>query len=58
MLPLKKQFIFPHIKTGYSDGSGMVTKKHLSLSLVKQKKWAKRRMLLRVGINWQISYKL
>jgi len=30
MLQLKNQFIFPPIKTGYSDGSGAVTKKHLS----------------------------
>ena len=30
MLQLKNQFIFPPIKTGYSDGSGVVTKKHLS----------------------------
>jgi hypothetical protein len=26
MLQLKNQFIFPPIKTGYSDGSGIVTK--------------------------------
>ena len=30
MLALKNQFIFPPIKTGYSDGSGVVTEKHLS----------------------------
>jgi len=30
MLPLKNQFIFAPIKTGYSDGSGVVTEKHLS----------------------------
>ena len=30
MLPLKNQFIFPPIKTGYSTGSGVVIKKHLS----------------------------
>jgi len=30
MLPLKNQFIFAPIKTGYSDGSGMVTEKHLA----------------------------
>ncbi len=30
MLPLKNQFIFAPIKTGYSNGSGMVTEKHLA----------------------------
>ena len=30
MLPLKNKFIFPPIKTGYSDGTGIVTEKHLS----------------------------
>ena len=30
MLPIKNQFIFAPIKTGYSDGSGIVTEKHLS----------------------------
>jgi len=30
MMQLKNQFIFPPIKIGYSDGSGIVTKKHLS----------------------------
>ncbi len=30
MLPLKNQFIFAPIKTGYGDGSGTVTEKHLS----------------------------
>lgn len=29
MLPLKNQFILAPIKTGYSDGSGVVTEKHL-----------------------------
>lgn len=29
MLPLKNQFIFAPVKTGYSDGSGVVTEKHL-----------------------------
>jgi 2,4-dienoyl-CoA reductase (NADPH2) len=30
MLLLKNQFIFAPIKTGYSDGSGIVTKRHLA----------------------------
>jgi 2,4-dienoyl-CoA reductase (NADPH2) len=30
MLSLKNQFIFAPVKTGYSDGSGIVTKKHLA----------------------------
>ena len=30
MLPLKNQFIFAPIKTGFSDGTGVVTEKHLS----------------------------
>lgn len=30
MLPLKNQFIFAPIKTGYSDGSGFVTARHLA----------------------------
>jgi len=30
MVPLKNQFIFPPIKTGYGDGSGVVTKRHLA----------------------------
>jgi 2,4-dienoyl-CoA reductase (NADPH2) len=30
MLPLKNQFIFAPIKTGYSDANGVVTEKHLS----------------------------
>jgi len=30
MLTLKNQFIFAPIKTGYSDGSGVVTEKHLA----------------------------
>lgn len=30
MLPLKNQFIFAPIKTGYSDGGGFVTAKHLA----------------------------
>jgi 2,4-dienoyl-CoA reductase-like NADH-dependent reductase (Old Yellow Enzyme family)/thioredoxin reductase len=30
MLSLKNQFVFAPIKTGYSDGSGMVTEKHLA----------------------------
>ena len=30
MLPLKNQFIFPPIKTGFGDGSGVVTEKHLA----------------------------
>lgn len=30
MLPLKNQFIFAPIKTGYSDGSGVVTERHLA----------------------------
>jgi len=30
MLELKNQFIFAPIKTGYSDGSGMLTEKHLN----------------------------
>ncbi len=30
MLPLKNQFIFAPIKTGYSDGSGIVTERHLA----------------------------
>jgi 2,4-dienoyl-CoA reductase-like NADH-dependent reductase (Old Yellow Enzyme family) len=30
MLPLKNQFIFAPIKTGYSDLSGVVTERHLA----------------------------
>lgn len=30
MLPLKNQFIFAPIKTGYSNGSGVVTERHLA----------------------------
>ncbi|NOR12369.1 MAG: hypothetical protein GQ545_03865 [Candidatus Aminicenantes bacterium] len=30
MLALKNQFIFAPIKTGYSDGSGVITEKHLA----------------------------
>ncbi|MBN2214715.1 MAG: FAD-dependent oxidoreductase [Bacteroidales bacterium] len=30
MLSLKNQFIFAPVKTGYSDGSGIVTEKHLA----------------------------
>ena len=30
MLRLKNQFIFPPIKTGYGDGSGIVTERHLA----------------------------
>ncbi len=30
MLTLKNQFIFPPIKTGYGDGSGIVTERHLA----------------------------
>ncbi len=30
MLPLKNQFIFAPIKTGYSNGSGVVTDRHLA----------------------------
>jgi 2,4-dienoyl-CoA reductase (NADPH2) len=30
MLPLKNQFIFAPVKTGYSDGSGTVTESHLA----------------------------
>ncbi len=30
MLSLKNQFIFPPIKTGYGDGSGIVTERHLA----------------------------
>ncbi len=30
MLPLKNRFIFAPIKTGYGDGSGMVTDRHLA----------------------------
>ncbi|MGC9363538.1 MAG: FAD-dependent oxidoreductase [Fidelibacterota bacterium] len=30
MLPLKNQFIFAPIKTGYSDGTGVVTARHLA----------------------------
>ncbi len=30
MLPLKNQFIFAPIKTGYSDGNGVVTERHLA----------------------------
>ncbi len=30
MLNLKNQFIFPPIKTGYSDGNGNITEKHLN----------------------------
>ena len=29
MLPLKNQFIFAPIKTGYSDGKGVITERHL-----------------------------
>jgi 2,4-dienoyl-CoA reductase-like NADH-dependent reductase (Old Yellow Enzyme family)/thioredoxin reductase len=30
MLPLKNQFIFAPIKTGYSDGNGVITERHLA----------------------------
>jgi 2,4-dienoyl-CoA reductase-like NADH-dependent reductase (Old Yellow Enzyme family)/thioredoxin reductase len=30
MLPLKNQFIFAPIKTGYSEGSGVITERHLA----------------------------
>ena len=30
MFTLKNQFIFAPIKTGYSDGSGVVTERHLA----------------------------
>jgi len=30
MLPLKNQFIFAPIKTGYSDGKGVITERHLA----------------------------
>ncbi|MBA7538921.1 NADPH dehydrogenase [subsurface metagenome] len=30
MLSLKNQFVFAPVKTGYSDGSGIVTEKHLA----------------------------
>ncbi len=30
MLPFKNKFIFAPIKTGYSDGNGIVTERHLA----------------------------
>lgn len=30
MLKLRNQFVFAPIKTGYSDGTGVVTERHLA----------------------------
>jgi len=37
MLDMKNNFIFAPVKTGYSDGSGMITQSHVKFYAVRSK---------------------